>query len=144
MSCRRSFLLILILILCRHFYPSLFFLNPHLLLTTDGYTTEDLVFLWKEGDPVQVTKTLHLPRFTLQKFKTEYCTSRTNTGMCLSSRITSLVVLSFDQKSRENNFSSSHILTIFFEEKIFFSFTVFLLKPLISKTSIEFWCKKSS
>ena len=47
---------------------------------TDGYTTEDLVFLWKEGDPVQVTKTLHLPRFTLQKFKTDYCTSKTNTG----------------------------------------------------------------
>ncbi|KAI1289769.1 Glutamate-gated chloride channel [Halotydeus destructor] len=45
-----------------------------------GYTTEDLVFLWKEGDPVQITKTLHLPRFTLQKFRTNYCTSRTNTG----------------------------------------------------------------
>jgi len=45
-----------------------------------GYTTEDLVFLWKEGDPVQVTKNLHLPKFTLQKFETKYCTSRTNTG----------------------------------------------------------------
>lgn len=46
----------------------------------DGYTTDDLVFLWKEGDPVQVTKNLHLPRFTLQKYLTAYCTSRTNTG----------------------------------------------------------------
>src|SRR6185437_1794088 len=88
----------------------------------DGYTTEDMVFLWKEGnekhtysrscflspsllvslclsfclslslthsltrftfligDPVQVTKNLNLPRFTLQTYKTEYCTSRTNTG----------------------------------------------------------------
>ncbi|GAB6022237.1 hypothetical protein CHUAL_006368 [Chamberlinius hualienensis] len=45
-----------------------------------GYTTEDLVFLWKEGDPVQVTKNLHLPRFTLEKFFTGYCTSKTNTG----------------------------------------------------------------
>lgn len=45
-----------------------------------GYTTEDLVFLWKEGDPVQVTKNLHLPRFTLERFLTDYCTSRTNTG----------------------------------------------------------------
>lgn len=46
----------------------------------DGYTTEDLVFLWKEGDPVQVVKSLHLPRFTLQHHVTNYCTSKTNTG----------------------------------------------------------------
>ncbi|XP_054153951.1 glutamate-gated chloride channel-like isoform X1 [Oppia nitens] len=45
-----------------------------------GYTTDDLVFLWKEGDPVQITKNLHLPRFTLEKYLTSYCTSRTNTG----------------------------------------------------------------
>ena len=36
-----------------------------------GYTTEDLVFLWKEGDPVQVTKTLSLSRFTLLKYITD-------------------------------------------------------------------------
>ncbi|CAB0032014.1 unnamed protein product [Trichogramma brassicae] len=31
---------------------------------TTGWTTADLVFLWKEGDPVQVVKDLpHLPRF---------------------------------------------------------------------------------
>jgi len=51
-----------------------------ILMASYGYTTEDLVFLWKEGDPVQVTKTLHLPRFTLERFNTDYCTSRTNTG----------------------------------------------------------------
>ncbi|XP_049817927.1 glutamate-gated chloride channel isoform X2 [Aethina tumida] len=45
-----------------------------------GWTTDDLVFLWKEGDPVQVVKNLHLPRFTLEKFLTDYCNSRTNTG----------------------------------------------------------------
>ncbi|XP_053212603.1 glutamate-gated chloride channel-like [Panonychus citri] len=45
-----------------------------------GYTTEDLIFQWKEGDPVQVTNNLHLPRFTLQKFLTLNCTSSTNTG----------------------------------------------------------------
>jgi hypothetical protein len=50
---------------------------------SDGYTTDDLVFLWKEGDPVQVTKNLHLPRFTLEKYLTAYCTSRTNTGNTL-------------------------------------------------------------
>lgn len=47
----------------------------------DGWTTADLVFLWKEGDPVQVVKNLHLPRFTLEKFLTDYCNSKTNTGM---------------------------------------------------------------
>lgn len=47
----------------------------------DGWTTDDLVFLWKEGDPVQVVKNLHLPRFTLEKFLTDYCNSKTNTGM---------------------------------------------------------------
>ncbi|XP_068983859.1 glutamate-gated chloride channel isoform X5 [Bombus flavifrons] len=45
-----------------------------------GWTTDDLVFLWKEGDPVQVVKNLHLPRFTLEKFYTDYCNSKTNTG----------------------------------------------------------------
>lgn len=48
--------------------------------STDGWTTDDLVFLWKEGDPVQVVKNLHLPRFTLEKFLTDYCNSKTNTG----------------------------------------------------------------
>lgn len=46
----------------------------------DGWTTADLVFIWKEGDPVQVVKNLHLPRFTLEKFLTDYCNSKTNTG----------------------------------------------------------------
>ncbi|KAK6635676.1 hypothetical protein RUM44_000930 [Polyplax serrata] len=45
-----------------------------------GWTTADLVFLWKVGDPVQVVKNLHLPRFTLEKFFTDYCNSKTNTG----------------------------------------------------------------
>lgn len=36
--------------------------------------------MWKETDPVQVTKNLHLPRFTLQRHQVDYCTSRTNTG----------------------------------------------------------------
>ncbi|RWS24921.1 glutamate-gated chloride channel-like protein [Leptotrombidium deliense] len=45
-----------------------------------GYTTEDLIFLWKDGDPVQVTKSLHLPRFSLQNFITMNCSSQTNTG----------------------------------------------------------------
>nr|QVD39303.1 Glutamate-gated chloride channel [Schistocerca gregaria] len=45
-----------------------------------GWTTDDLVFMWKDGDPVQVVKNLRLPRFTLEKFVTDYCHARTNTG----------------------------------------------------------------
>ncbi|KAJ6225911.1 hypothetical protein RDWZM_004456 [Blomia tropicalis] len=45
-----------------------------------GYTSEDLVFSWKEKEPVQVSKDINLPRFTLQEHKTKSCTSRTNTG----------------------------------------------------------------
>ncbi|XP_075678925.1 glutamate-gated chloride channel-like isoform X1 [Dermatophagoides pteronyssinus] len=45
-----------------------------------GYTTEDLMFVWKHEDPVQITTNLHLPRFTLEKYLTDYCTSKTNTG----------------------------------------------------------------
>ncbi|XP_035205260.1 glutamate-gated chloride channel-like, partial [Stegodyphus dumicola] len=45
-----------------------------------GYTTDDLVFLWKRDDPVQVTKNLHMSKFTLNSFFTDHCKSRTNTG----------------------------------------------------------------
>ena len=56
------------------------FLYLNIRRRTDGYTTEDVVFLWKEGDPVQITSKLNLSRFTLLKYFTEYCTSKTNTG----------------------------------------------------------------
>ena len=52
-------------------------------LTTDsidGYTTDDIVYLWKEGDPIQITRTLNIPDFTLFGYTSDYCTSRTNTG----------------------------------------------------------------
>ncbi|XP_035704039.1 glutamate-gated chloride channel isoform X2 [Folsomia candida] len=45
-----------------------------------GWTTEDVIFKWKSNDPVQVTKDLHLPRFALEQFTTDYCDSVTNTG----------------------------------------------------------------
>lgn len=65
----------------------LFILTEFIQFSTDGWTTNDLVFLWKEGDPVQVVKNLHLPRFTLEKFLTDYCNSKTNTGMFFNSPI---------------------------------------------------------
>lgn len=45
-----------------------------------GYLDEDLKFLWKETNPVQIAKPLNLPRFTLETYDTAYCTSRTTTG----------------------------------------------------------------
>ncbi|KAL1435638.1 hypothetical protein MTO96_001509 [Rhipicephalus appendiculatus] len=45
-----------------------------------AHTSEDIVFLWRQGDPVQVKRSLHLSKFSLTKFMTDYCTSRTNTG----------------------------------------------------------------
>ncbi|KAH7643267.1 glycine receptor subunit alpha-2-like protein [Dermatophagoides farinae] len=45
-----------------------------------AYSTEDLVFTWKEKNPVQVSGDINLPRFTLKDYTTKYCTSRTNTG----------------------------------------------------------------
>ncbi|CAG0894641.1 unnamed protein product [Cyprideis torosa] len=45
-----------------------------------GWTKDDLEFRWKEGDPVQIVNNLHLPRFTLEKFFTGDCSSKTNTG----------------------------------------------------------------
>lgn len=68
-SCTFIFMSIYVLLIYLHFN---YFL--------DGYTTEDLMFLWKETSPVQITTDLHLPRFTLEKYLTDYCTSKTNTG----------------------------------------------------------------
>ncbi|XP_037071823.1 glutamate-gated chloride channel-like [Pollicipes pollicipes] len=45
-----------------------------------AWKTDDLIFVWKQGDPVQIDDGLHLPRFTLEKFQTAYCNSKTNTG----------------------------------------------------------------
>uniref|UniRef100_T1E1T2 Gamma-aminobutyric acid receptor subunit beta n=1 Tax=Cupiennius salei TaxID=6928 RepID=T1E1T2_CUPSA len=45
-----------------------------------GYTTNDIVFEWKPMDPVQLAKKLYLPKFSLNDFRADYCTSKTNTG----------------------------------------------------------------
>ena len=46
----------------------------------DGWTTDDLKYQWKKDDPVQITNDLHLPRFTLEKYVSDYCNIKTNTG----------------------------------------------------------------
>ena len=45
-----------------------------------GYLDDDLKFIWKEKNPVQINQPLTLPRFTLETFGTAFCTSRTATG----------------------------------------------------------------
>ncbi|XP_014666256.1 PREDICTED: LOW QUALITY PROTEIN: glutamate-gated chloride channel-like [Priapulus caudatus] len=46
-----------------------------------GYTTDDIIFLWKQNDPIQKKSGLELPSFTLgDEITTTYCTSNTNTG----------------------------------------------------------------
>lgn len=45
-----------------------------------GYTTNDIVFVWKNENPVQVSKNIYLPKFRMQQTTHDYCTSRTNTG----------------------------------------------------------------
>ena len=46
----------------------------------DGWATDDLVYKWKDVDPVQIVPGLHLPRFTLEQYKSAYCNVITNTG----------------------------------------------------------------
>lgn len=53
----------------------------------DGWTTTDLIYKWKKQDPVQVVPDLNLPRFKLEKFSTDYCNSKTNTGNHLNAKI---------------------------------------------------------
>jgi len=55
-----------------------------------GWTTDDLKYQWKTVDPVQITKDLHLPRFTLEKYVSDYCNIKTNTGeySCLTVDLT--------------------------------------------------------
>ena len=47
---------------------------------TDGWTTDDLQYMWKDQEPVQIVKDLHLPRFTLERYISDYCNIKTNTG----------------------------------------------------------------
>ena len=49
-------------------------------LISDGWATDDLIYKWKDVDPVQIVPGLHLPRFTLEQYKSAYCNVITNTG----------------------------------------------------------------
>ncbi|XP_047105950.1 glutamate-gated chloride channel-like [Schistocerca piceifrons] len=51
-----------------------------LMMGSYGWKTDDVVLLWKDGDPVQIMSNLHLSLFTLEKFLTDYCNTVTTTG----------------------------------------------------------------
>ena len=53
----------------------------------DGWTTDDLKYQWKKDEPVQITHDLHLPRFTLEKYVSDYCNIKTNTGQLMMSSV---------------------------------------------------------
>ncbi|XP_003740618.1 uncharacterized protein LOC100902629 [Galendromus occidentalis] len=59
-------------------------------MSSYGYTTEQIVYLWKKTQPIQVSSSLSLTDFTLSWFEDHYCTSKTNTGeySCLVARFT--------------------------------------------------------
>lgn len=51
-----------------------------LYIASYAHAIEDIVYVWKQGDPVQVARNLHLQQFALTKFQTDDCTTKTSTG----------------------------------------------------------------
>lgn len=45
-----------------------------------GYTTKDLVLEWRAETPTEISQFLHGGRFSLDRFDTNYCNSKTSTG----------------------------------------------------------------
>lgn len=52
----------------------------HIFLASYAYTTDDIVYEWRKGDPVQLSKSLHTGSFRMAEFSTTQCTSKTRTG----------------------------------------------------------------
>jgi len=88
-----------------------------------AYNTEELVYNWKNTDPIQVSKSLNLPNFILKKFTPRDCTSKTNTGeySCMS------VDLVFERKS------NAYFLQIYIP-----------LIMLVKICYLSFWVKETS
>uniref|UniRef100_A0A1I7VMZ9 Glutamate-gated chloride channel n=1 Tax=Loa loa TaxID=7209 RepID=A0A1I7VMZ9_LOALO len=66
---------------CRRQCMKFIFYYP---LLKDAYTTDDIKYEWKLTNPIQQKEGLRqsLPSFELQDVLTDYCTSKTNTGLC--------------------------------------------------------------
>ena len=46
---------------------------------SDGWATDDLVYIWQDANPVQIGK-VSLPRFVIEKYSSDYCNVATSTG----------------------------------------------------------------
>jgi cation transporter family protein len=53
----------------------------NLRMASYGHTERDVVFTWKKEDPVQISSRITMPRYELSGYSTDYCNSRTNTGV---------------------------------------------------------------
>ena len=59
------------------YFPCILLTSSHI---ADGYTTDDILYLWKPTDPVQIAQNLSLPRFSIENYASSYCNVKTNTG----------------------------------------------------------------
>lgn len=108
-----------------------------------------MVFLWKEGDPVQVVKNLHLPRFTLEKFLTDYCNSKTNTGkrnnnvfLIISNRLNckTLFLLSSSIKKKSGEYSCLKVDLLFKREFSYYLIQIYIpCCMLVIVSWVSFW-----
>ena len=53
----------------------------------DGWATDDLVYIWKRENPVQIGKGISLPRFVIEKYSSDYCNVKTSTGTNCHTRL---------------------------------------------------------
>ena len=49
----------------------------------DAYNMDDLIFQWREKNPIQLPPSLALPQFKILGYKTNTCTQKYITGMML-------------------------------------------------------------
>jgi len=54
-----------------------------------GWTNDDIEYVWKEEDPLQIVRSLFLPKFRLEAFATDRCDVKTATGeySCLKAEL---------------------------------------------------------
>ncbi len=50
-------------------------------ISSDGWTSSDLSYIWKEADPVMFSRVMAIPDgFTMEGHMTDHCNVVTNTG----------------------------------------------------------------
>ena len=69
------------------------------------------MYKWKDVDPVQIVPGLHLPRFTLEQYKSAYCNVITNTGQLVINtllHIIAMLAVSISKSSNQSVFYPSN------------------------------------